>query len=77
MNKIQQMGHNGNARVVNAIFNGNKNNDDLIGRAQEIIDSYVLLEYRKKKTTGMLDVVLWILVAAAAALTLFLYIYIR
>lgn len=71
------MGHNGNTRVVNAIFNGNKNNDDLIGRAQEIIDSYVLLEYRKKKTTGMLDVVLWILVAAAAALTLFLYIYIR
>ncbi len=63
--------------MVNAIFNGKKNNDDLIGRAQEIIDSYVLLEYRKKKTTGMLDVVLWILVAAAAALTLFLYIYIR
>ena len=34
-------------KAVGTILNGKKNNDDLIGRAQEIIDSYVLLERRK------------------------------
>lgn len=71
------MGHTGNKKVVGAIINGKKNSDDLIGRAQEIIDSYVLLERRKKKNAGLIDVVLWGLVASAVALTLFLYIYLR
>lgn len=64
-------------KAVGTILNGKKNNDDLIGRAQEIIDSYVLLERRKRRTTGLMDIVLWGLVAAAVALTLFLYIYLR
>lgn len=55
----------------------NKNNDDLIGRAQEIIDSYVLAEHRKKKASGVMDGILWGLVVLAVALTLFLYIYLR
>lgn len=64
-------------KAVGTILNGKKNNDDLIERAQEIIDSYVLLERRKRRTTGLMDIVLWGLVAAAVALTLFLYIYLR
>ncbi len=64
-------------KAVGTILNGKKNNDDLIGRAQEIIDSYVLLERRKRRTTGLMDILLWGLVAAAVALTLFLYIYLR
>ena len=64
-------------KAVGTILNGKKNNDDLIGCAQEIIDSYVLLERRKRRTTGLMDIVLWGLVAAAVALTLFLYIYLR
>ena len=62
-------------KAVDTILNGRKNNDDLIGRAQEIIDSYVILEKRKKKAAGLIDGVLWGLVAVAVALTLFLYIY--
>lgn len=64
-------------KAVGTILNGKKNNDDLIERAQEIIDSYVLLERRKRRTTGLMDIALWGLVAAAVALTLFLYIYLR
>lgn len=64
-------------KVVGAILNGKKNNNDLTDLAQEIIDSYVLLEYKKKKATGLINAVLWGLVAAAVALTLFLYIYLR
>lgn len=63
--------------MVGTILYGKKNNDDLIGRAQEIIDSYVLLEHKKKKTAGILDAALWGLVVLAVALTLFLYIYLR
>lgn len=70
-------GHYSNEKVVGAILNGKKNNNDLTDLAQEIIDSYVLLEYKKKKATGLIDAVLWCLVAAAVALTLFLYIYLR
>ena len=64
-------------RMVSAILNGKKKDDDLAVRAQQIIDSYALQIRRSRKTVGFIDVALWSLVALSVALTLFLYIYLR